>query len=1032
MSRDLLPPPAAPIDRPTPTRRTGRRVALSLGSVAALVASFAVATALAQPAHASTTDAAFSSGTGALNVDYAGYLSKHDVVDNSPTTNPLYGLTVGNGHTGAMVWSQNGITAQVSGVDLSEQSTYAAGNVNLQTTPAIDSGYTTYQQRLSLYDGTLTTKYDSNRTVTVLGSPANASGSPEVLGLHVDDSRSGVSAITLDLSMWDPSTVTNSGDVPDLTTWKTISTFADANGAGFSRGQSDANGFGYTFAATVEGASSTASVVNGTRVRLTITPTSSYTIWLVAASRINAANRDSVTAARNQLASVKSTGYATTLANYKSWWHSFWSRSFVQYSTANGDADYIENVYYLATYMIAAGGYGNYPFHFINGVFRATQDTTKWSNAYWYWNQRDVYNSFLASNHVDLISTFNKLYSRNSSALKSYTQTRYGIDGLWVPETMGWDGNARGTVGSDYTKDILSTGTEAAYNMYLQYRYSNDTSYLQNTAYPFIRDVVKFYAAKLSKDSNGKYYMAVSNSHETYWDVKDAVTDLAAVRLLFPIAIQVSTQLGQDSGARASWQSIVDNLVPYPTQNGAYLPMDPPVAATHNGENVASELIWPYDRTGIGASDYQTALNTWNSRPFPYGNVWANDAVQAARLGLGDQALSGMKTMLQKYQNYPNGMTSNTNGVFEYLGVNLAALNESLLQSYTGKIRVFPAAPSDSSFVGKFTLLAEDGFQVSSEREGGDIKYVGIKSLYGKQATVINPWSGQSVQVRRASDNAILTTSSAAEISFATATNTVYVVERVAKPLSSYSSTTLTGSANQGQKSLSNTASTLGISAGATNGPTFYPDINYGGTGVKLGVGNYDLAQLQSTGIGNDAISSIRVPSGFTVTAYADSGFSGTSWTFTADNANLINSGNNDAISSLKITSSGSGTALRAHANSQYVTAGANPLIANSTTVGAAQLFDLVDQGNGNVALRAHANSQWVCAENAGAAALIANRASVGQWETFQLIQNSDGSVSFKSAANGMYVTADNGGAAALIANRTAIGPWEEFDRVTS
>ncbi len=1017
-------------------RLSTRRRAVSAGTATLLAATVAViVTGITQPAHASTTDAAFNSGTGALNVDYANYMAKHDIVYNAPNTNPLYGLTVGNGHTGAMVWSQSGITAQVSGVDLSEQSAYAAGNLNLQTTPAIDSGYSTYQQRLSLYDGTLTTKYDSNRTVTILGSPANASGSSEVMGLHVDDSRTGVSAVTLELSMWDPSTVTNSGDVPDLNTWKTVSTYADSTGAGFSRGQTDANGFGYTFGATVEGAAYTATVVNGTRVRLTITPTASYTIWFTAASRINAPNRDSVTQAKNQLASVKSTGYPTTLTNYKNWWHSFWSRSFVQYSNSAGDADYLENVYYLATYMIAAGGYGNYPFHFINGVFRATQDATKWSNAYWYWNQRDVYNSFLASNHVDLIANFNKLYSRNYTALKAYTQTRYGIDGLWVPETMGWDGNARGTTGSDYTKDILSTGTEAAYNMYLQYRYTNDTTYLTNTAYPFIRDVVKFYAAKLSKDANGKYYMAVSNSHETYWDVKDAVTDLASVRLLFPIAIAVSNQLGQDSGSRASWQSIVDNLVPYQVSGGAYLPMDPPVAQTRNNENVASELIWPYDRTGIGAADYQTAVNTWNARPFPYGNVWSNDAVQAARLGLGDQAFAGMKTMLQKYQNYPNGMTSNTNGVFEYLGVNLTAMNESLLQSYNDKIRVFPAPPTDSSFVGKFTLLAKDGFQVSSEREGGEVKYIGLKSLYGKTADVVNPWGTQAIQVRRTSDNAIVATSSSAEFTFATAANTVYVVERTAKPLSSYSATTLTGTANQGKKSLPNTASTLGTNAATGNGPTFYPDANYGGTGVRLDVGNYDLSTLQAAGIANDSVSSIRVPSGYTVTAYADSGFSGASWTFTADNANLASTGGNDGISSVKITNTGGttgGTALRAHANNQYVTAGSSPLIANSTTIGTAQQYTVTDLGNGNVSLKASANGMYVCADNAGAASLIANRTAVGGWETFQLIHNSDGSVSFKAQANGDYVTAENGGAAALIANRTAIGPWEEFDLVTS
>jgi hypothetical protein len=541
------------------------------------------------------------------------------------------------------------------------------------------------------------------------------------MGIHVDDTRSGVSTISFELSLWDPSTVTNSADVPNITTWQTVSTFADASAAGLSRGQADPNNFGYTMAATVEGATFSTRVVDATKVRVSVTPTSSYTIWFTAASRINALNHDSVSQARNQLAAVKSTGYATTLTNHRNWWHGFWQRSFVQYSNSAGDADYLENIYYLATYMIASGGYGNYPLHFINGVYRSTGDKTKWSNGYWYWNMRDVYNSFAASNHVDLLDTFNKLYSRNYTTLKAYTNTRYGIDGLWVPETMGWDGNARGTVGSDYTADILSTGTEAAENMYLQYRYTNDLDYLRNTAYPFMRDVVKFYAAKLSYDAGtNTYSMASSNAHETYWDVPNAITDLAAVRSLFPIAIQASQTLGLDANLVGQWQNILDHLVAYPTSNGAYLPHQPPLTQTKNGENVASELIWPYGVTGIGAPDYQTALNTWNSRPFKYGNIWANDAVQAARLGLGDQALQGMRTMLQKYQAYSNGLTDNTNGVFEYLGVHLSALNESLLQSYNDKIRVFPAVPSDSTFVGKFTLLAKDGFLVSSEREGGE------------------------------------------------------------------------------------------------------------------------------------------------------------------------------------------------------------------------------------------------------------------------------------------------------------------------
>jgi hypothetical protein len=124
---------------------------------------------------------------------------------------------------------------------------------------------------------------------------------------------------------------------------------------------------------------------------------------------------------------------------------------------------------------------------------------------------------------------------------------------------------------------------------------------------------------------------------------------------------------------------------------------------------------------------------------------------------------------------------------------------------------------------------------------------------------------------------------------------------------------------------------------------------------------------------------------------------------------------------------------LRSRANSRYVTAdnaGASALIANRTTIGPWEQFDLVDAGNGNIALRAHANSLLVCADNAGASALIANRTAAGAWETFQLIRNSDGTVSLRSLANNNIVTADNAGASALIANRTTISTWEKFDLI--
>ncbi|BDI32042.1 hypothetical protein CCAX7_40930 [Capsulimonas corticalis] len=127
----------------------------------------------------------------------------------------------------------------------------------------------------------------------------------------------------------------------------------------------------------------------------------------------------------------------------------------------------------------------------------------------------------------------------------------------------------------------------------------------------------------------------------------------------------------------------------------------------------------------------------------------------------------------------------------------------------------------------------------------------------------------------------------------------------------------------------------------------------------------------------------------------------------------------------------GSTISLQSRANNNYVTAsatGASPLIASSATVGTAQLFTVVDMGNGCVALRAQINNDYVCADNGGAANLINNRTSAGLWETFQWIENTDGTISLKSNSDQEFVCAENAGANPLIANRPGHGLWEGFN----
>jgi hypothetical protein len=80
-------------------------------------------------------------------------------------------------------------------------------------------------------------------------------------------------------------------------------------------------------------------------------------------------------------------------------------------------------------------------------------------------------------------------------------------------------------------------------------------------------------------------------------------------------------------------------------------------------------------------------------------------------------------------------------------------VNEMMLQSNEGRIRVFPAIPHDwDSTDLAFTLLARGAFIVSSQREKkGIVNQVGIKSMNGNRCRLQNPWQGQKVSIYQVS-----------------------------------------------------------------------------------------------------------------------------------------------------------------------------------------------------------------------------------------------------------------------------------------
>ncbi|MGW5665036.1 alpha-L-fucosidase [Streptomyces sp. NPDC003758] len=84
-------------------------------------------------------------------------------------------------------------------------------------------------------------------------------------------------------------------------------------------------------------------------------------------------------------------------------------------------------------------------------------------------------------------------------------------------------------------------------------------------------------------------------------------------------------------------------------------------------------------------------------------------------------------------------------------------------------------------------------------------------------------------------------------------------------------------------------------------GAVAYQDVNYSGGYAVLPIGSYTADQLTLAGLPSRSLSSLKLAPGYQIIGYSGDNFTGTAWTFSADNADLRNTGNNDAVVSMKV-----------------------------------------------------------------------------------------------------------------------------------
>ena len=127
---------------------------------------------------------------------------------------------------------------------------------------------------------------------------------------------------------------------------------------------------------------------------------------------------------------------------------------------------------------------------------------------------------------------------------------------------------------------------------------------------------------------------------------------------------------------------------------------------------------------------------------------------------------------------------------------------------------------------------------------------------------------------------------------------------------------------------------------------------------------------------------------------------------------------------------------IRASATGLFVSADQNrgawaPLVADRSTNGAWEQFQVVDAGGGFIAFRSVGTGLFVSADtNRGAwAPLVADRPSMGTWEHFTWTDVAGGAFTLRGRVTNRFVSADLARAswAPLVSDRTSASTWEQF-----
>lgn len=476
---------------------------------------------------------------------------------------------------------------------------------------------------------------------------------------------------------------------------------------------------------------------------------------------VSSANEGWITrpAAHDVVSNEEELGYENSYNSHLNWWETYWSQSRIEIPDT-----LLQRQYMLEMYKFGAVARADTPPIALQSVWTADHGKLPpWKGDFHHdLNTQLSYWPAYAGNYLQLEEGFINWLWKYRPAFKKYTQDYFDVSGMNVPGVTTLEGEPMG--GWIQYSMGPTVACWLAHHFYLHWQFTMDRDFLKDRAYPWIKDVAVFLDEVAIKE-NGKRKLLMSSSPEIYynsaeaWFAESTNFDLALIHWTYGTAAELALELGLDDEAD-KWKQIESEWpgLSIDPQTGLMFAPGFPYDESHRhfSHLMAYHPLGLIDASN-GSEDVGIITNTLRNLEEQGSSAWTGYSFSwqgnlYARAFEGDNAARVLRIFAEcfclKNSFHVNGDQCKAgHSNFTYRPFTLegnfafaSAIQEMLIQSHTGVVKLFPALPSDWKEAKFDDLRTYGAFLISASMEAGKVTEVEVFSEKGGKFIMENPF----------------------------------------------------------------------------------------------------------------------------------------------------------------------------------------------------------------------------------------------------------------------------------------------------